>query len=146
LSPTYKEQLIKARIGQGKFRIELEKIETCCRLTGVSDPRFLIASHIKPWKDSTDEEKLDGHNGLLLSPHIDKLFDKGYITFKPTGAVIVENKDVKRVMKEWNIQISTASKRTFTMKQKIFLQYHAAVIFEPRQKLINNTNILRVDQ
>jgi hypothetical protein len=47
----------------------------------VNEPRHLKASHIKPWRDATDAERLDGSNGLLLSPHIDHLFDEGYITF-----------------------------------------------------------------
>jgi hypothetical protein len=67
---TEKSQSILARRGQGWFRGRLEKIESCCRLTGVRDRAHLRASHIKPWKDSTDRERLDGNNGLLLAPHI----------------------------------------------------------------------------
>jgi hypothetical protein len=73
--PTEKEQLVLARRGQGIFRKRLERVEKRCRLTGVDNPRSLIASHIKPWRSSSDTEKLDGYNGLLLAPHVDKLFD-----------------------------------------------------------------------
>ncbi len=74
ISTTQKQQLIMARVGQGDFRINVQKIESKCRITGLTDKRLLIASHIKPWKVSSNEERLDGHNGLLLSPYIDKLF------------------------------------------------------------------------
>ena len=63
------------------FRANVLLREEACRVTRVSEPRHLQASHIKPWRDATDAERLDGANGLLLSPHIDHLFDEGYITF-----------------------------------------------------------------
>jgi hypothetical protein len=77
VSPTFREQLVKARRGQGVFRSSVLLAETACRVTGVSDPRHLRASHIKPWRDSNNAERLSGANGLLLSPHIDHLFDQG---------------------------------------------------------------------
>ncbi|KHN59089.1 HNH endonuclease signature motif containing protein [Aeromonas hydrophila] len=55
------------------------------RVTGVSNKALLIASHIKPWSESDNAERLDGHNGLLPSPHIYKLFDHGRITFTNAG-------------------------------------------------------------
>ncbi|MGB9332880.1 MAG: HNH endonuclease signature motif containing protein, partial [Steroidobacteraceae bacterium] len=78
LGPREKRQLISARIGQGIFRENVERIEKACRVTGVLDRRHLRASHIKPWKVSDDREKIDGFNGLLLSPHIAHLFDRGH--------------------------------------------------------------------
>jgi len=81
IESTEKDQLIKARKGQGKFRQNVERIEKKCRVTGVVEKNMLIASHIKPWKLSSNIERLDGNNGLLLSPHIDKLFDLGWISF-----------------------------------------------------------------
>lgn len=77
IESTEKEQVTKARKGQGKFRKNVIKKENKCRLTGVNKKDLLIASHIKPWKVSSNSERLDGNNGLLLSPHVDKLFDKG---------------------------------------------------------------------
>lgn len=88
LTETQKEQLVLARRGQGLFRENVTKLLAACPVTGISDPRFLIASHIKPWRVSSNEERLDGYNGLLLSPHIDHLFDKGWITFDLSGAVL----------------------------------------------------------
>ena len=71
----------------GKDRVS--KIETKCRITGVENPVHLIASHCKPWRDSTNEERLDGENGLLLTPSIDHLFDRGFIGFEDNGKLII---------------------------------------------------------
>lgn len=121
---TKKVQLIEARVGQGYFRKEVEKIETHCRVTLLKNKSFLHASHIKPWRDSTDEEKLDGHNGLLLSPHVDKLFDKGYISFEDNGKILYANhKEVLLVLKTWNLD-PDMNVGTFRAKQKEFLEYH----------------------
>ncbi len=49
----------------------------------------LNASHIQPWRDSSNEQRLDGENGLLLTPTVDHLFDKGFISFESTGQLIV---------------------------------------------------------
>jgi len=124
LPPTKKQQLIEARVGQGFFRKEVEKIESRCRLTKLQNKSFLIASHIKPWRDSTDEEKLDGHNGFLLSPHVDKLFDKGYISFENNGKMLCANHEqVSLVLKTWNLD-ANMNVGTFTTKQKQFLEHH----------------------
>ncbi len=84
-----KRILAKTRgIAQTFFRSNLLKLwDGACSVTGVSDPRVLRASHIKPWKDSSNEEKLDRNNGLLLIPDLDVLFDEGLITFQPDGAM-----------------------------------------------------------
>ena len=87
--PTFREQIVRARRGQGVFRANVLLREESCRVTGVSEPRHLKASHIKPWRDATDAERLDGANGLLLSPHIDHLFDEGYITFSSNQELVV---------------------------------------------------------
>jgi hypothetical protein len=86
---TEKEQLVKARRGQGIFKANVRLNETRYRVTGVSHVRHLIASHIKPWRECTDHEKLDGCNGLLLAPHVDHLFDRGYISFEDDGRLLV---------------------------------------------------------
>ena len=84
-----KRILAKTRgIAQTFFRSNLLKLwDGACSVTGVSDPRVLRASHIKPWKDSSNEEKLDRNNGLLLIPDLDVLFDEGLITFQTDGAM-----------------------------------------------------------
>jgi len=84
---TEKTALIKSRIGQGTFRDKVLLHWTGCAVTGFSDTSLLVASHIKPWRKSTNGERLDSWNGLLLSPNLDKAFDKGFITFEVDGAI-----------------------------------------------------------
>jgi hypothetical protein len=78
---TEREALIVARRGQGLFKLRVMEIETRCRITGVTNPVHLRASHSKPWRDSNNEERLNGENGLLLTPTIDHLFDRGLYQF-----------------------------------------------------------------
>ena len=73
---TERDALTKARLGQGLFRHRVAEREPACRVTGLKRQEFLVASHIKPWRDCDNSERLDGANGLLLSPHVDKLFDR----------------------------------------------------------------------
>lgn len=84
-----KESIILSRIGQGKFREELIELWKGCAISKFEDTRFLIASHIKPWKKSANHEKIDKYNGLLLLPTYDKLFDLGYISFDDNGKIII---------------------------------------------------------
>ena len=51
------------------------QMEERCRITHVNNPVHLVASHCKPWRDSNNQERLNGDNGLLLTPSIDHLFD-----------------------------------------------------------------------
>ncbi len=123
IESTEKDQLIKARKGQGKFRQNVEKIETRCRVTGVSIKNLLISSHIKPWKVSSNSERLDGHNGLLLSPHIDKLFDQGWITFLANGDLVSLTNDINEVLSQWGISLPM-NVGDFSQEQAAYLSYH----------------------
>lgn len=90
LEDTVKKSVILARRGQGRFRTSVERVERSCRLTGITNPSLLIASHIKPWRlCGSAHERLDGMNGLLLTPDADHLFDRGFISFKDDGEVMV---------------------------------------------------------
>ena len=84
---TERDLLAKARIGQGKFRADVvsnwRKGEACA-LTGIDVPELLVASHIKPWRESSNEERLDPMNGVLLAAHVDKLFDRFLMSFEET--------------------------------------------------------------
>ncbi len=86
---TERTALVQARRGQGLFREKVRAIESACRVTKVERMEHLIASHVQPWRDSNNEERLDGENGLLLTPTVDHLFDKGFISFEDNGRVIV---------------------------------------------------------
>lgn len=85
------ERLVVQRIGQGMFRDALlDYWQGQCCVTGLAEPALLRASHIKPWaKCATDDERLDVFNGLLLAPHVDALFDGGWISFADDGALLV---------------------------------------------------------
>ena len=89
LRETEKQALIKARRGQGLFRQNVARIEHFCRVTRVDRPEHLIASHIKPWRESDNRERLFEGNGLLLTPTIDHLFDRGFISFENDGELLI---------------------------------------------------------
>ncbi|MET0165188.1 MAG: HNH endonuclease signature motif containing protein, partial [Vicinamibacterales bacterium] len=90
IDDTERRAVISARRGQGRLRQNLETIERKCRVTGVTDQRLLRASHIKPWRScANNRERLDGFNGLLLAPHVDHVFDRGYVSFTDDGDVMV---------------------------------------------------------
>ena len=86
---TTREAVVLARRGQGLFKQRVMEIERACRITGVTRVEHLRASHCKPWRDSTNEERLDGENGLLLTPNADHLFDRGFIGFDDNGDVLI---------------------------------------------------------
>jgi hypothetical protein len=88
---TEAERLVVQRVGQNIFREGLlDYWEGRCAITGLAVPELLRASHIKPWADcASDAERLDVFNGLLLAPHLDAAFDRGFITVADDGAVIV---------------------------------------------------------
>ena len=92
LAPTVTERsgLVLSRVGQGAYRKSIiNRWENKCAVTSFSDSRILIASHIHPWKDSNDDERLDINNGILLSPTYDALFDKHLITFDKSGKIVL---------------------------------------------------------
>ncbi len=128
--PTDREQLVRSRIGQGAFRLHVLELEKACRLTGVSDRRFLIASHIKPWKDCSNAERLDGNNGLMLAPHVDKLFDRGWISFQDNGQLLISDA-AESVVSAWGLS-SEANVGEFTPKQRQYLEYHRLEVFRSR--------------
>lgn len=88
VSATERETTVRQRIGQGLFREGLMVLWSGrCAITGLAVPELLRASHAKPWAQSTDAERLDVYNGLLLAAHWDAAFDAGLITAGPDGAV-----------------------------------------------------------
>jgi putative restriction endonuclease len=129
IGPTQKQQLVQARRGQGIFKSNVRLNENKCRITGVKDPRLLIASHIKPWVDSSDKEKLDGYNGLLLSPHVDRLFDRGLISFENDGKMLVSSKVDHDVLERWGIE-ATINVGPFKTEQSAYLEYHRSMRFK----------------
>jgi hypothetical protein len=127
IGQTEKDQLIRARRGQGLFRAGVSLVEQRCRVTQISDKIHLIASHIKPWAQSTDEERLSRFNGLLLSPHADHLFDKGFISFHDAGSIIVSKRLDAAILQDWHID-SDLNVGIFRSEQRPFLEYHRDAI------------------
>lgn len=128
IGPTMKEQLVKARRGQGLFKIRVRRQEKACRVTGVTDPKILRASHIKPWKDCSDQERLSGYNGLMLAPHVDHLFDRGLISFSNCGDLIISPVLDRSILSSWAIpevlNVGTLN------KQAHFLAYHRQFVLK----------------
>lgn len=131
LNRTEKEQVIKARIGQGIFRKNVIEVEGQCRITGITNSMLLKASHIKPWRACPSaDERLDGHNGLLLAPHVDHLFDLGLISFSDTGHILISPRlplsDLQKLGLETLCKNVTAP---FKEKQQYYLAYHRDFVF-----------------
>ena len=124
-----KKQLVMARRGQGRYRSNLELIEKSCRVTGLRDLKHLRASHIKPWRVSDDTEKLDGYNGLLLSPHVDHLFDRGWVLFENDGHLVPSPKLNPSVLQSWRIEPDRTG-HPFVPQQIEYLEFHRESIFQ----------------
>lgn len=123
------ESIILSRIGQGEFRNNLIKLwGAACAITGFADERFLIASHIKPWKQSNNTEKVDKYNGLLLLPTYDKIFDLGFISFSNTGEILISPNlpdcEVLGIHKDLKIDIKPEHIK--------YLEYHRNHIFKAK--------------
>jgi putative restriction endonuclease len=126
LKETTKVQLIRARNGQGVFRANVRLNETACRVTRVTDPKHLRASHIKPWAKADDTERLHGCNGLLLAPHVDHLFDDGFISFDQERLIISRHLE-KSVLEKWSISPDVDVGK-FNREQARFLEYHRDIV------------------
>jgi hypothetical protein len=96
-----------------------------CRITGVEIPAHLVASHCKPWRDASNEERLDGENGLLLTPSIDHLFDRGFIGFEDNGRLIISPVAHRPSLRMMGINVDApVNVGSFTSGQKCFLDFH----------------------
>ncbi|MGE1112982.1 HNH endonuclease [Priestia megaterium] len=129
LEKTEKEAIAKVRIGQSIFKRTLLEFEKKCRLCGVSDERFLIASHIKPWSQSNHQERLDVNNGLLLCPNHDFLFDKGYISFEEEGKILISS-SLDETAKVF-LNVNDKLKIRMTEIQKRYMEWHRENILNP---------------
>jgi predicted restriction endonuclease len=122
---TDREAIIRARRGQGIFKQRVMQIERRCRITGVDNPIHLVASHCKPWRDSTNEERLNGENGLLLTPSIDHLFDRGFIGLEDSGCLVVSPVAHLPSLERMGIDTRDAvNVGGFTEGQRQYLDFH----------------------
>lgn len=123
---TERSSLVLSRVGQGAYRKSIiNRWENRCAVTGFSDSRILIASHIHPWKDSNDDERLDVNNGILLSPTYDALFDQYLITFDNSGKIVLAS-DLKDSEYK-KIGVSGDEHITFKHDNIVYLEKHQAV-------------------
>ena len=124
ISTTMKEALVSARVGQGVFRTRvLQNWGNRCAVSGSITMAAIRASHIKPWRDSTDDQRLDPNNGLPLIANLDALFDAGLITFETSGKIAISplmNASEVHLFKLDQLSLSKIP----TPQTAAFLEYH----------------------
>lgn len=125
-----RENIVRSRIGQGKYREKL--LEDCpyCPITLVTDERLLVASHIKPWVVSENKEKIDPKNGFMFTPTYDKLFDRGFISFNDDGTMLVSQWLSPLNQKRLNIYSGKRILKLPTKGREKYLKYHRDNIFK----------------
>lgn len=129
LEKTEQEQIVVSRLGQGNFRRNVIRLWGSCSVTGLQNVTLLRASHIKPWKDSDNQERLNPFNGLLLIPNYDFLFDRGYITFKNNGSVLISQRLSHFACKVFDVSNFLQLRNVFPENRE-FLEFHRSEVFE----------------
>lgn len=125
IAETDRVALVRARRGQEIFRDRVAQIERRCRVTGVENPAHLVASHCKPWRDATNMERLDGENGLLRTPSIDHLFDRGFIGFENDGRLIISPVAHQHSLARMGIRVAElVNVGAFSSGQRRYLEFH----------------------
>lgn len=125
ISNTEKLLLLKARIGQGNFRQKLISLWGGYSITGYKDLSMLVASHIKPWSASSNFERLDAYNGLLLLPNLDKAFDSGFISFDETGKILIS----PLLQEPSNLGITSSMVVAFKPEHQEYMSFHRESVF-----------------
>lgn len=128
LNKLEKESIVKIRIGQSLFKQNLINLYGKCCICGLEHSNFLIASHIKPWSISSNTEKLDKYNGLLLCPQHDSLFDKGYISFDNKGKIMISKNLSKRDKQLLNIKDNMHIQ--IQKNTQVYMKWHRENIFK----------------
>jgi hypothetical protein len=133
LNETVREQLVRARRGQGLFRKRVLDVEPECRITGLATPNLLIASHIKPWRAcGTAAERLDGANGLMLAPHADFLFDRGLLGFECDGRPMFSSQLTDSDADKLGMHVvQRPPSRPLHNDSRSYLEHHRANVFIP---------------
>lgn len=129
-------RLTKVRSKQDFFRRQLVGIEKACRITGIADLRFLRASHIRPWADcETGDQRVDGNNGLLMAPHVDLLFDRGWISFEDSGSLLRSGELSDQIVKGLGLKLKNRGVYgNFSEAQRSYLEFHRQAVFEKKFK------------
>jgi len=130
IEETEKSALILARRGQGLFKQRVRLLARRCRITGVDRIEHLRASHCKPWRDSNDGERLDGENGLLLTPTIDHLFDRGFISFEADGKLLVSPVAHGPSLERMGVAVQERTNvGAFSQRQRRYLEFDRERVF-----------------
>lgn len=130
LQDTVKEQLVLARRGQGVFKKNVRLVEQSCRITKVDRLEHLRASHIRPWRDADNELRLCGENGLLLTPSVDHLFDRGFISFEDNGRLLISPRADRLSLNRMGIETeSHVNVGRFSEEQRKQMDYHRSNVF-----------------
>jgi hypothetical protein len=128
---TEREQVVAARKGQGVYRERLlAKWNGACAVTGLSVPELLMASHAKPWKIASNIERLDGDNGLPLVPNLDKLFDKGFISFAEDGAIMTSAMLPAAAHGVLGVDAAMHLVKPLSVAQQAYMAYHRDHVFK----------------
>lgn len=129
LLSTEKESIINSRVGQGKYRKQLIELWGECSVTGCKAISLLKASHIKPWRDSDNTERLDVYNGFLLAPNLDAAFDAGLITFDNLGDIMISSALDHTARNALGIEPSLSIKKI--KKENVsYLEYHRKYVYQ----------------
>lgn len=128
---TEREQVIAARVGQGVYRERLlARWDGACSVTGLAEPALLMASHARPWKGATNKERLDGDNGLPLVPNLDKLFDKGYISFADDGTIMISSALSAAACATFGVDAAMHLAKPLNLGQQSYMAYHRDHVFK----------------
>ncbi|UZJ78605.1 HNH endonuclease [Fictibacillus sp. KU28468] len=128
ITQTEKESIIKSRIGHSLFKDNLLRLEPKCKICGMDLKELLIASHIKPWSKSSARDRLDIHNGFLLCPNHDALFDRGYISINKEGFIMISNLLDKKAVSLF--QLNQNIKLNILTEHEEYLEYHRLNVFK----------------
>lgn len=127
---TMKKHEVMSRVGQGSFRRKLLQNDPKCAVTQCAISQMLIASHIKPWKASSNQERLDPYNGLLLIPNLDFLFDKGFISFADSGEIMISS----QLSESEQTRLGVHERMKIHVRQgnRPYLDYHRKYVFKSK--------------
>ncbi len=124
---TTRKAIVDARIGQGPFRLDLISMWSGCAVTDTTTLAMLKASHIKPWRNASNTERLDKFNGLLLSANLDSAFDSGLISFEDNGKILISSSFSEA--DKFSISPEMTLKQVFD-ENKPYLAYHRQNVFQ----------------
>ena len=123
-----KKAFVKIRVNQSRLRYDILKKQDYCQICGLKKKELLIVSHIKPWSKSSEEERVDHNNVMLLCPNHDSLFDKGYISFSEDGSILLSP-----VLSDEEINLMHIDKRfklNISYDMHKYLDYHRQNIYK----------------